>query len=259
MSPTSTSSARSMRAPVVEPRLQARRVEVARNQGRRRLRKVLVAVAVAVVVVGAFAVTRSPALDVDQVAVAGATHSGAAAVREASGIALGRPMISLSTDAAVERVEALPWVDHATVQRSWPGTIRIRVVERVPVAIVGTGSDAVIVDADGRALGAADAEDLPAVGGDPVAVGERLDGPNRAVVAVLGGLPPALRAEVASGHATDAGVSLTLTDDVHVRWGDRSQPTAKADALAVLLEQADRSTIDVIDVSVPRAATVTRK
>jgi len=48
--------------------------------------------------------------------------------------------------------------------------------------------------------------------------------------------------------------SLAIT----VRWGDTSQPTAKVDALQALLEQADRATIDRIDITVPRASTITR-
>ena len=58
--------------------------------------------------------------------------------------------------------------------------------------------------------------------------------------------------------STDAGTTLVLTDGIEVRWGDATQATAKSDALQVLLEQADRPTIEGIDVSVPRAATLTR-
>ena len=36
-------------------------------------------------------------------------------------------------------IAALPWVDHASVRRIWPDTLRIRVEEQVPVALWGTG------------------------------------------------------------------------------------------------------------------------
>ncbi len=242
----------------VDPRLQARRVEVARGQGRRRLRWALVAV-VAVVVLGAgFALTQSPVLDVDQVAVRGASRIAPAEARAASGIIVGSPMVALDAPAAERRLEALSWVARASVERSWPGTVRISLVERTPVAVVGTGTAAVLVDRRGRALAPAAGTDLPVVSGDAVGVGDQVSATQRGVVATLADLPSDLRSEVAAASATPTGIRLTLTDDIEVRWGDRSQPTAKADALGVLLEQADRATIATIDVTVPRATTVTR-
>lgn len=243
---------------LVDPRLQARRIEVARGQGRRRLRWVLAAVAVVVLLVGAFALTQSPVLDVDAVPVSGAAHTSTDDARTAAGIALGSPMVALDAPAAERRLEALPWVERATVTRSWPGTVRIALVERTPVAAVGSGDDAVAVDRDGRVLGSVGDEDLPVIAGDAAAPGEDLSDTQRWVVATVAGLPAELRSEVAAASATPSGIRLTLTDDIEVRWGDSSQRTAKADALQVLLEQAGRTTIDTIDVSVPRAATVTR-
>lgn len=244
---------------LVDPRLQARRVEVARGHGRRRLRWIVGAVVVAALILGAFALTRSPALDVDQVVVGGASRTDRAAALEAAAIPLGTAMIAVDAPSAERRLEALPWIERASVSRAWPGTIRIALVERDPVAIVGTGADAVQIDADGRVLGPAADLELPVVGGDPAAPGELLSDTQRWIVAALADLASPLRSEVVAAHATPSGIRLTLADDIEVRWGDNSQATAKADALEVLLEQADRSTIATIDVSVPRAATVTRR
>ncbi len=76
---------------------------------------------------------------------------------------------------------------------------------------------------------------------------------------MVAGLPVDLRRQVERSWATPSGVLLRLDDGITVRWGDTGQPSAKADALRVLLDEADRPTIDVIDVSVPRAATLTRQ
>lgn len=243
---------------LVDPRLQARRIEVARGEGRRRLRWVVAGIVLVVLVGGAFAVTRSPVLDVDTVAVRGASRTPESEVEANAGIALGSPMLDVDAAAAERRLEALPWVERATVTRSWPGTVEIALVERTPVAVVGSGSGAVAVDRDGRVLGPAGDADLPVVAGDAADAGEDLTDTQRWVVGAVAALPAELRTEVAGASATPSGIRFTLTDDIEVRWGDRSQPTAKADALDVLLEQADRATIATIDVSVPRAATVTR-
>jgi cell division protein FtsQ len=242
----------------VDPRMQSRRIEVARGNGRRRLRWVIAGAAAALLVVGGYSLTQSPVLDVDRIEVGGTARTTRTEIREASGIAADAPMVSLDDGAVARRIEALPWVERATVTRSWPGTVRIRVTERTPVAIVGSGAAAVVVDDAGRALGPAGDLDLPVVGGDPVEAGDQLAAVPRWVVATIAELPDELRAEVAAASATPSGLRLTLVDDIEVRWGDASQGSAKADALGVLLEQADRATIATIDVSVPRAATVTR-
>ena len=173
-------------------------------------------------------------------------------------MASGSPMVGLDAPAVERRLEAVPWVERASVSRAWPGTVRISLVERRPVAVVGSGAAGVQVDGDGRAIAPAGDAELPLVAGDPVAVGERLTATQRWVVANLAAMPSSLREEIATASATPTGIRLTLGDDIEVRWGDSSQPSAKADAVTVLLEQADRPTIAVIDVTVPRAATVTR-
>lgn len=246
------------KAPRVEPRLEARRVEVARHQGRKRLRNVLLVLIAIMTMACLVALTRTPLMDVDHIQVRGASKAQAAAVRAGLGITPGTPMVSADPSAARRRLEALPWVERATVQRSWPSTITVSVTERTPVATMGTGSSAVVVDATGRTLGPAAGQDLPVLGGPPVEVGEQIPAMRREVAAVLGGLPEELRAEVAGAHASPDGIVLTLDDAITVRWGDTSQPTAKADALQALLDQADRTTIARIDVTVPRASTVTR-
>lgn len=243
---------------LVDPRLQARRIEVARGQGRKRRRWVAAGVVAVGLVVGAAALTQSPALDVDALPVKGGSRVSPDEARAASGIVQGAPMVGVDTAAAERRLEALPWIERASVSRSWPGTVQIALVERTPIAVVGSGAGAVEVDRTGRVLGPAAGDDLPVVAGGAASVGDELTSAQRRALSALAGLPDELRPEVASADASASGIRFTLGDGIVVRWGDPSQPTAKADALQVLLEQADRSTIATIDVSVPRAATVTR-
>lgn len=49
------------------------------------------------------------------------------------------------------RLESHPWIQSAILWRELPGTIRIHVLERKPVAIVSTGN-LYLVDADGRVI-----------------------------------------------------------------------------------------------------------
>jgi len=245
----------------MDPRVKARRVEVARDRGRRRRRRLVLLVLALVVVGGAVGVTQSPLLDVDRVGVSGGSHATDGAVRSAAGIRIGRPMISVDLMAAQHRVEALPWVAEAQVTRRWPASVHVAVVERVPVAVAGGGADAVLVDRTGAVLGAAagNVDHLPIIPiARPPAAGERLAPRARALVAMLDRLPPELGRQVTKALVRSDGLGLVLNDGVRVHLGDGTRLKAKSDAVLVLLDQADRSTIDSIDVSVHGSAALTR-
>lgn len=244
----------------MDPRLRARRIEVARDLGRRRFRRILALAAITLLVLAAIGISRSPALDVDAVRVEGARSVPDDDVRRAAGIDRGRAMTSVDLGAAEARVEALPWVADATVERRWPGTIRIGVTERVAVAVAGAGADAVLVDRDARILGpATGADDLPvAADAAPGEPGDRLPATRRPVVALLASLPAGLLAEVQRGTVSRDGLGLVLDDGIRVRLGDATRLRAKSESVLVLLDQADRATIATIDVSVPGPAALTR-
>ncbi len=73
----------------MDPRFRRRRVEVRRQEGRRRLRVVVGVAAVAVTGFGGWAATASPLLDLDRIVVEGAVHTEPAEARFASGLRRG--------------------------------------------------------------------------------------------------------------------------------------------------------------------------
>src|SRR4051812_39815589 len=90
----------------IDPRIRARRIEVQRDAGRRRLRR-LVDVGLVLAVAAGFALAlRSPLLDVGAVEVAGAHHTAPAAITQAAGIAAGDQLMDVDLHAAGLRVEA---------------------------------------------------------------------------------------------------------------------------------------------------------
>ncbi len=244
----------------MDPRLRARRVEVARDVGRRRRYRILALLAITVLVVGGIVLARSAVFDVDQVRVVGLTRSDTRLVAETTGIPTGRAMVSVDPGPAEKRLEQLPWVANAVVTRQWPGTVEVRLTERRPVAIAGDGPGAVLVDRDGRILGpAAGTDGLPVAGPDPVeGPGTFLPAGRRRVVRLLAELPASLRTETARGTIGPKGLGLVLSDGIAVHLGDATRLRAKAEAVAVLLDQAGRATIATIDVSVPGSAALTR-
>lgn len=54
---------------------------------------------------------------------------------KALGTAKGQPIFGFSVSAARDRIDALPFIDHATVARHMPDTVIVRITERSPIAV----------------------------------------------------------------------------------------------------------------------------
>jgi cell division protein FtsQ len=136
----------------IDPRIEARRTEVQREFGRKRLRVLVIVAVVVVTVIGTYLTVESPILDVDRVDVTGAVHIPAERVRRTAGIEHGRALLRVDIGAVARRVEQLPWVADAHVKRDLPGTLRIDVDEAEPVAYVRSRGSLAVIGADGRVV-----------------------------------------------------------------------------------------------------------
>ncbi len=139
----------------IEPRILERREEVARQHRRKRVRVAATVGAVVLVVAAVWGMLHSPVLAARHVTVIGAIHTGTGPVVAAVGLT-GQPLVDVNPGRVAARVEALPWVAHATVARHWPDDITVTVVERAPAAVVESpGHGAVLVDGRGHVLSSA--------------------------------------------------------------------------------------------------------
>ena len=255
----------------VDPRLRARRREIRRETGRRRLRRVQVGLGTVAVGAGGWGLALTPFLDVDRVQVRGAEMSGASAVERATGIDRGEAMVTLELDRAAAAVEALPWVATATVTRHWPGEVGVTVAERRPSALVaGHDGTWVMVDGDGRQLALADEDsrpDLPRIVGldaEPEP-GTTLGEEATAALELTRLLPAALPGVVAHVAVTGRGLELSVPHETGVetlvRFGDPSRLAEKVTALAALVDAdvlAGSPPPQILDVRVPSAPVLTR-
>jgi hypothetical protein len=249
----------------IDPRIRARRIAVQRSHGRRRLQRLVDAALVAAVAVGFLLALQTPLLDVDEVAVTGHERTPVADVVAASGIAPGDQLIDLDLRRAGEQIAALPWVQEARLHRGIDGSVVVEITERRPVAVVGEGAEALLVDAEGRALG-------PAFG-DP--------SHSAALVAIDGvsaGLQPgefvtpdahdALAVAAALRDGLDVGLRLAIADGrltglvdpgISVVFGDAGQLDAKVRSLRTVLGQVDLTCAATIDVRTPGSPVLTRE
>ncbi|MBK5223152.1 MAG: FtsQ-type POTRA domain-containing protein [Acidimicrobiia bacterium] len=263
-------------SPPIDDRLRARRIEVRRVEGRRRLRRLVVAIGITVVALVAWGVTRSPLLDVDHIEVHGATQTASGAIATASSIGRGDPLTDVDLSSARGAIAALPWVASVEVTRSWSGTIDITVVERMPTLVLrDVTGESWLVDADGWVLASATSPtSLVTVTGVPMsAVGQRLEPVPHHLLALAESASGTFRSAVsvievdASGEVwgvlrprpgevdADGG---PRTDGGRIRFGDARSPGEEMLAATTVLDHVDLTDLEVLDVRVPSNPVVTR-
>jgi hypothetical protein len=145
--------------------MRERWVVARRQEGLRRLRVVLIGVAVVCLVGVVVGVLESPLTGIQHLKLTGNLHESGSQIRRVAGLAAGTPLLSIDPGAAEARLRRLPWVQTATVHRSWPTTVSVHVTERTPVGVVGTGSQGslAVVDRSGRVLAYVAPTSAPAV------------------------------------------------------------------------------------------------
>jgi cell division protein FtsQ len=190
-------------------------------------------------------------LGVRVVEVSGSVLAGPDQVRAAASVAEGTPLARVDTDQVAARVRALPSVAAVEVSRSWPHTLVVAVVERVPVGVVESEGGYVVLDGSGVVFNRVPAQ-------PPGVVLLRLAAPGpddpatTAALRVLAALTPALRDGLAEVDApSPTRIQLHLADGRVIVWGDADRSPAKATVATALLG-TDATTIDV---SVPDVAT----
>jgi cell division protein FtsQ len=250
----------------IDPRMRARRIANRRAEGRRRLVWVAIIVGAVVLVVGAIAVVASPIFDVSDVRVQGAVYTDAEVLTEVIDSLKGEPVLLVDTQKAERTLEAVPWVERATVVTDFPHTVLIDIRERRPVATFqGSDQQFRVIDAQGRVL--------DVIGGQPFAYplitgrhpdtarGDYAGAPYGSAGRLVLALPPEIRSllvDIGLDSATKL-FSLRLRGagdtTIQVKLGD---DTALDDKLARLLQQVRGGLEGVcgLDVSTPEVGVV---
>jgi len=217
-----------------------------RQARRRRVRRVLVVVvAIALIVAAVWLIVFSPVFSVCRVQVDGASQVSADDVVVAAAVPMGTPLVRVDTDAVAARViAALPGVESVSVTRHWPGTLVIRITERVAVYQVKVGELFALVSADGTIFDTSSARRSVLVASVDVSNQDLL----RDVATVVLAIPPSLGPSVTSVSAgTRDSITLHLNGGRTVVWGGADQSDLKAQVVVPLLNVPGK----VYDVSSP--------
>jgi cell division protein FtsQ len=229
--------------------------EETKRLGRRTVRglKVLMwSALVSVVVVGlGLLLYFTPIMSARNVVVIGLGAVTQDEVTAAAAVPPGTPLLQVDTDAVAERVAAIRRVASARVQRQYPSTLRVTVIERMPVVVKDYPDGPHLFDKDG-----VDFATAPPPGGVPYLDTDNpgpSDGPTKAALQVMTALRPEVAGQVGRIAAPSvAAITLTLTDGRVVVWGTTDRTEEKALKLGALLTQPGQT----YDVSSPDLPTV---
>jgi len=237
-----------------DPRFVARRRGGMLQRWRRPL-----AIGGGVVLVGTvvWAIWFSGLLAVSKVVVEGEATLTEAQIRSAADVPFGRPLIRVDTVAIESRVASMERIQGVTVSRSLPGTIRIKVAERQPIAYATFGGEIRALDRYGIAFRTFDEVpkkllEVKVSVADPRKRQQTL----AAVAAVVEAINDSpLRAQVQFIRAsTKDSIVLDLTKSRIVTWGSAGKAERKLAVLTSLLQISAKE----YDVSAPDQPT-TRK
>jgi len=248
----------------IDPKIRARRVAVKRAEGRRRLRYLLILLVLVALVAAGWMATRSALLDVDRFEVNGlSVHSQGDVLAELN-VEIGTPLLDVDLGAIDTRVEALPWVKEARTARQWPGTLRIDVVERVPMALIPSRpgyyalvDESGVVTSESALAGAPDLPIVDVAFDTELGLVEKAALPGLAVIEVMpSDLLPWIRRVIVDPQTSKVG--LDLVGGAQVELGEVSLLADKLDAVRSILAGADLTCVALIDATVADLPTITR-
>jgi cell division protein FtsQ len=216
--------------PGVDPRMRARRVQVRRDESRKRLRWAIIGGAIAVVLIGAGLVLESPLFAINDVTVTGAKYTDPARLQKVVDQLDGSTLLGADLGKAEATLAADPWVKRVRVERRPLRGVRIEIVERAPVATyVGTDQRWRVVDGDGRVVAVLDPpgskpvdplELRPASPGPDLAAGTTVPADLAGAASIVPRLPAELRSRTCALGVGEAGrLQLSMCDGFFIDLG----------------------------------------
>ena len=226
-------------------RQERERRQTARRRARRR-RLIAAVVIVCALAVGVVALYESQAFEIETLDVVGTAELSEDAVLERAAVPPGDTLLRFPANAIEERLLADPWIAEVVISRDFPSSLRIRIRERTPAALVDTGDAFWMVDSSGLVLAQESLDTtrpLPAVRDVP-GFEPRLGKTSNSdalvnALRVLEGISPELKSAVRAVSAPSVDETTLITaSGVEIMVGEAvNLPEKSVLALGILEEQ----------------------
>ncbi|GBR11846.1 hypothetical protein AOE01nite_07660 [Acetobacter oeni] len=198
-------------------------------------------------------------LKVTAIRIEGQNLTSLDSIKGALGISVGAPMLEFDVAAARKRLDDLPFVDHASVERHLSGLIVVRLIERPPFAVWQHNGRFVLIDHDGNPV-----PDKGMTGKDarafmqlPLVVGEGADHEAAELLDAVGKVPEVSSRMTAATLVGARRWTLTLKDGTIVYLPEAEEVPA-LNRLASLQKRfglLDRP-VEIIDLRLPDRMTI---
>ncbi len=199
------------------------------------------------------------ALRVTSIRIEGANLTSDSAIRNALNIAVGDPVLNFNVSHAREALNALPFVDHVSVERHLSGEIDVHITERPPYAVWQHQGHFILIDRQGQKVpdqGSND-KDATAFAKLPLVVGEGANENAAALIDVLQQEPDVKSHVTAAVRVSNRRWNLSLKDGATVLLPEGEEAPAihrlaRLNANTQLLERP----VVLIDMRLPDRLTI---
>ena len=151
---------------------------------------------------------------VEEVMLEGRHNESSAHIMRALDITRGAPLLTVDLKSARARLEELPWIRVASVEREFPDTVRVRIVERRPLALWQRKNELVLVDDEGGIITSQQLDRFPNL---LVLVGKDAPMHATALLEILAQEPELKRRVNAAVRVGDRRWNIRMDNGVYVR------------------------------------------
>ena len=194
----------------------------------------------------ALAATAALGLVVRDIEVQGRETTDTATIMAALAAGRGTPILAVSPGRAKEKLESLPWVRSAAIERRLPDTLVVRLVERHPLAVWQHAGKQELVDREGAVI---PVKDLTRFNRLPTVVGEDAATHATALIDMLAREPELAARVTAAVRVDDRRWNLRIDNAIDVLLPETNPAEAwarlAAQDRANKLLQRDIQTIDM--------------
>ncbi len=188
-------------------------------------------------------------LKVADIRVEGRETTQRATVLDALGAGFGTPILAVDPVRAKEKLEALPWVRSAVIERRLPDTLYVRLVERKPLALWQHGGKIQLIDRSGEVIPVAELDRFAKL---PMVVGEDAAHHAAGLLAMLASEPDLAARVTAAVRVGSRRWNLRIDNAISVMLPGEDAPAAWAELARLersrsLLERKVR----VVDMRLP--------
>jgi cell division protein FtsQ len=195
---------------------------------------------------GFYRMTASQGLSVEEILVEGRGRTGAGSLRAALGLQRGDAILAFDPQAAKARLEALPWVRQAAIERRLPSLIYLRLEEHRPMALWQLDGRLAVIDETGEIIDGARPEDFAQL---TLVVGPDAPEHSAQLVRLLDSAPELKRRVSAAIRVGGRRWNLRLDGGIDVRLPEHNPEGAWAQLVRIERQhgvlQRDVETIDL--------------